>query len=355
MNISIILYSFLRNGAIRVLIEYANRLSKRGHKVTVYHSFFRYKQKENDQFSGIFKVYKDKISNILNIKQILSSYGEMNFKIKFIPFLSKYFLRDSEIIIFTYWPIAYKLLDFENTKTKVIYMIQAYEYWNSSLNMLHRTYKMGFINVVVSRYLQEKINNLSNAESVVIYPGVNFKKYCNPFKNYFKKNLVISFFYFEPEFKGTNVILEVIDVIKNDYPKVNILCAGVTFPKNLKNYIKYIHNPNDEQIVEFYRETDIFISSSKEEGLPLVVLEAMACQCGVISTRVGIVQEIFESNRDILVFEPGDKKKLFEHITLLINNPEILQQLSISGYKHVLKKLQWEDSINNLENLIRNY
>ena len=48
-----------------------------------------------------------------------------------------------------------------------------------------------------------------------------------------------------------------------------------------------------EDMPEYYNGIDIYVCTSRTEGTPNTVLEAMACGVPVISTDVGIVPEVF--------------------------------------------------------------
>lgn len=60
---------------------------------------------------------------------------------------------------------------------------------------------------------------------------------------------------------------------------------------------EYIRIYGRKKNVENYlREADIYISTSRTEGLPLSILEAMACGLPIVATRVGGVVDIVSNN-----------------------------------------------------------
>lgn len=68
---------------------------------------------------------------------------------------------------------------------------------------------------------------------------------------------------------------------------------------------------------EVYRrlsETDLFVSASRGEGLPLAVLEAMACGCPIILSDIAPHREIVDQADFIPLFQPGDYDSLTEEI-----------------------------------------
>jgi glycosyltransferase involved in cell wall biosynthesis len=65
-----------------------------------------------------------------------------------------------------------------------------------------------------------------------------------------------------------------------------------------------------EDIEHCYRAADVFILPSHSEGMPNVVLEAMASGLACIATRVSGVRELIDTGRTGFTFAAGDAKKL---------------------------------------------
>lgn len=73
-------------------------------------------------------------------------------------------------------------------------------------------------------------------------------------------------------------------------------------------------------IPELLQASDLFVFSSDWEGLPLVVLEAMAAGLPIVSTRVGGVPEIVKDQENGVLVEPGNQQMLVEAIAKLIGD-----------------------------------
>lgn len=100
-------------------------------------------------------------------------------------------------------------------------------------------------------------------------------------------------------------------------PKLEILINEL----NLKSYVELLGNRKD--IPQLLNNSKFFILSSKHEGLPTVVIEAMACGCFVIATDCGGTAEIM-GDTGILV-PPQDSQELAKAIqqALSLNNKQI--------------------------------
>jgi glycosyltransferase involved in cell wall biosynthesis len=77
-----------------------------------------------------------------------------------------------------------------------------------------------------------------------------------------------------------------------------------------------------------YEAMDLFVLSSLREGLPNVVLEAMAMRTPVVATRVAGVPSLIEDGRHGRLVEPGDLPGLTAVLAELCGNPEQRRQLA---------------------------
>jgi glycosyltransferase involved in cell wall biosynthesis len=75
-----------------------------------------------------------------------------------------------------------------------------------------------------------------------------------------------------------------------------------------------------EEIRRAFREADAFVMPSRSEGMPLALLEAMACGLPAVATRVGGVPEILTREAGLLV-PPEDAKELTDALVVLLSTP----------------------------------
>lgn len=102
---------------------------------------------------------------------------------------------------------------------------------------------------------------------------------------------------------------------------------------------------------KFMAESDIFVLSSAIEGLPNVLVEAMACGTPVISTdcKSG-PNEVIEDGENGFLVPVGDEKSLAEAILKLLSSQELREKFSNEG-KKVLQKFSLEKTIKEYENI----
>lgn len=100
---------------------------------------------------------------------------------------------------------------------------------------------------------------------------------------------------------------------------------------SLENVVQLMGNVDN--VADCFAESDIFVLSSDYEGLPLVVLEAMAAGLPIIATDVGGVRDIVTDN-GILV-ESRNCDALDDAILKLINDEKLRIQMGVCSRKNV--------------------
>jgi D-inositol-3-phosphate glycosyltransferase len=102
----------------------------------------------------------------------------------------------------------------------------------------------------------------------------------------------------------------------------------------------------------YYNAADYFvIPSSSGEGLPLVLLEAMACGLTVIATSVGGTPEIVEDMRNGALVPPRNPKALADTISKFLSNKELGLAIGEEARKTVEGKFTWEQNVRRLRNV----
>jgi glycosyltransferase involved in cell wall biosynthesis len=78
--------------------------------------------------------------------------------------------------------------------------------------------------------------------------------------------------------------------------------------------------PATSQVPQFLRALDIFVLCSRSEAFSNTLLEAMACGCCAIGSRVGGTPELIGNDERGLLFRPGNAGDLAEKLATLIGN-----------------------------------
>jgi glycosyltransferase involved in cell wall biosynthesis len=99
--------------------------------------------------------------------------------------------------------------------------------------------------------------------------------------------------------------------------------------------------PRERQI-RLYQNATAFVLPSHYEGLPTVLLEAMACGTPAVSTTVGGCPEVIEDGVDGLLVQPGDPPALSEAIGRLVADPDLRARMGANARRTILDSYTWD-------------
>lgn len=94
----------------------------------------------------------------------------------------------------------------------------------------------------------------------------------------------------------------------------------------------------DVRVAELLPGLDLFVLASRREGIPTVVLEAMACGLPVITTDVGAVREVAEHGTTALVVPRCDAGALASAIIELMDDPGRRRALGDAGRRAMTER-----------------
>jgi len=98
---------------------------------------------------------------------------------------------------------------------------------------------------------------------------------------------------------------------------------------------------DDEALARFYRELDLFVVPSQQEGLSVVALEAMAAGLPVVSTRCGGPEDfVVDGETGLLVGH--DAGELATAIARLLQDSELRRRLGLEAARRVRRDYAWE-------------
>jgi colanic acid/amylovoran biosynthesis glycosyltransferase len=106
---------------------------------------------------------------------------------------------------------------------------------------------------------------------------------------------------------------------------------------------------SQEEVQRFMRDADIFLQhsvtdpdSGDEEGLPVAILEAMACGLPVVSTRTAGIPEAVTDGENGFLVEAGDSAEMGARLATLAKDVELRLEIGAAAWRRADRDYRWE-------------
>ena len=109
-----------------------------------------------------------------------------------------------------------------------------------------------------------------------------------------------------------------------------------------------------QDIKTFNAGMDIICLTSNNEGTPVSLIEAQACNIPVISTNVGGVKDIVNENETGFVVPRNNPEKFAEKLLELIEDEKKREKMSQNGWSFVKDNFHYQRLVNDMENYYQN-
>jgi colanic acid/amylovoran biosynthesis glycosyltransferase len=123
--------------------------------------------------------------------------------------------------------------------------------------------------------------------------------------------------------------------------------------RGLGEYVTFEGSVNQDRIRQFYREADAFALASFAEGIPVVLMEAMAMEIPCVSTMITGIPELIRNETDGLLVMPSDHRALADSIGRLIDDETLRYRLGQAGRRRVAEKYDLDKNIERLSHLFK--
>ena len=113
------------------------------------------------------------------------------------------------------------------------------------------------------------------------------------------------------------------------YPEAQFLIAGdgperaalelLSAQLGVAGHVRFLGR--SEAMAELFASLDVVVSASREEGLPITLLEAMASARPIVATTVGEVPTVLDRGKAGVLVPPEDQRALADAILALLDDP----------------------------------
>ncbi|MCR4693245.1 MAG: glycosyltransferase family 4 protein [Firmicutes bacterium] len=221
------------------------------------------------------------------------------------------------------------------------------------------------ISEATKQVLRER--NIDTKNAIVVYNGVDIEK-IDAFSN--SEDIVSECFkvvyagVVQPT-KGVHTLVEAVKKLSDEEGGISLDIFG-EIPKAVpQNYIDELSEMASKSngairmrgysnnVVSEISKCDLLVLPSQNEGLGMVLLEAMCLKKPVIGSNVGGIPEIIISGENGFLFENKNSADLYEKIKILKNNRELARNMGISGRERVEKLFSLNSQIDSIDRVIK--
>jgi glycosyltransferase involved in cell wall biosynthesis len=150
--------------------------------------------------------------------------------------------------------------------------------------------------------------------------------------------------------KGPQHLLEAVPALLGVAPEAEVVFVGDgpmletlqarTAELGLEENVTFLGSRDD--VPEILRDSDVFVRPSLTEGMPLAVLEAMACGLPVIATAVGGTGEVIRHLQNGMLVQPCDHAGLVKALIDIALDDRLRHRLGENARRSVEEDYSWE-------------
>lgn len=156
--------------------------------------------------------------------------------------------------------------------------------------------------------------------------------------------------------KAQDLILKSLDGLKDKAIKLSLIGDGDKYSEyydyskknNLLDRVRFLGSRND--VEELLQEHNVFIMSSKDEGLPISIIEAMKYGLPIIATNVGGIKELIDGNGILVEPNLNSIKSAIERVN---SNKDMLISMSKKSLSMFNENFEVSKMIENYSNLVK--
>lgn len=214
---------------------------------------------------------------------------------------------------------------------------------------------------VVSNAMKNFIekSGIKNKDVSVLSMGVDLKNIFIPSKEIKRIDNRLIFVGRFVDKKGIPVLIKALSKVVLLNPDVELLLVGdgplrqeisaMVMSYGLEKNISFYGSEIKEKLPKLYSSASIAVvpsiidKSGDTEGLGLVTIEAMGCECVVVASELEPIKEVIEDQITGILFQPGNSEQLSQCLIDLLNNKNKRESISKEGRKKSKQLYDWEN------------
>jgi glycosyltransferase involved in cell wall biosynthesis len=344
------------SGGVRVVAIYADRLRQLGHDVTVVHRTHA-PRSFRDRLRGLRRG-QGWLPRARREPSHLDGLAVKRHVIEGQRPITDADLPDADVVVATWWETAEWVAALSAPKGAKAYFIQHHELWGSdSPERVKATYRSPLHKITISRWLIDLMRDEYGDEDVtLVLNSVDTKQFFAPPRGKQRRPTVGFLYHAKVGWKGNDVVARALTLAKEKFPDLHVVSFGALpqsaeFP--LPEGSTFVCRPAQDKIRDLYAQCDVWLCGSRAEGFHLPPLEAMACRCPVVSTRVGGPIDIIEDGKQGRLVAVDDVEGLARCLMEVLSLDEAPWRAMSDAALETALRYTWDDATTLFEQGLR--
>lgn len=142
--------------------------------------------------------------------------------------------------------------------------------------------------------------------------------------------------------KGVHYLIQALSLVHRLEKDISLTVVGegdahdqlqcLVNEKGLRDIVRFTGRRSSEEVFLFMRQSACLVLPSLSEGMPNVVLEAMACGIPVVASDLPGIREVVQDEETGFLVAPRDVEDLAQKLLILVQNPERRQKMGDRAY-----------------------
>ena len=351
MRISFILSSLWLSGGMRVIVECANHLTRRGHRVSLVAPGGTRDPDMLRELAPEVEVKESQVPrqprmNMLQQMRLSWSLAQA------VP--------ASDVVISTHTPttpaglLASRLL----SRARLVWLYQDYremfigrpvEDW-----LARHALRWHQLALVPSAYSRQELNEFSGGQVVIMSYGLSHRDTFQPVEYQPRNNGEQNILFLgdmRPR-KGLYDFLKAAAIVHSQLKNIKLLIVSKE-DCQIESEVpfEYIYRPSPPELAHLYATCDLFVSASWWESFGLPPLEAMACGAPIVLTDSRGAREYARPEENCLMVPAQDPQALAEAMCRVLGDKILAERFRRNG-PPMAARFTWENAVNRLENAL---
>jgi len=341
-------------GGYRVVYEYANRLTFRGHQVSVVHPRLINVSPPKNPYRWLRRIggrYRD----VFFPPEVEWQPIDRRVRMLYVPYLQPRYVPDADAVFATEWRTTDWVSEYSASKGRKFYLVMDFGSFFGSKDRLEATWRLPFQKVTISRWLYEQVCGAEgDPRNTINIPIAVDQQRFRLIADLDRRPKRAAMFYGYLSYKAPEDGISALEIARQRHPDLEVVIFGqpALKPSNVPSWASYQGNVPEESLIAIYNSSSIFVCSSLAEGFAFPPAEAMACGCAVASTDCGGNREFADDEVTALLSPPRDPEALARNIIRLLDDDDLRRRLAVAGHKRI-QSFTWDRSTDQLEQFIR--